>query len=108
MPKDFSDILSKYYQNIKGYAYKKIEIDSKNFYFIYKLKVVKIKDEISNIELDPLGIIVEEKEEYYIYSLNESLNSYLEKNYKNIVKDFINSVYLGNGIFSDSTIISIK
>ena len=104
MNKDFSA----YFQNIKGYAYENIEIGNKNPYLIYKFNIIKIKDKISTIEMDPLGMILKENKKYYLYSLNEDLKEYLKKNEKEIIEDFVESVYLGNGIFSESTIISIK
>lgn len=108
MINDFSDIISKYFLKIKGHAFKKMEITNKNFYFIYKFSILKVRDELSTLEMDPLGIILEENGKYYLYSLNEELNEYLEKNEKEIIEDFINSTYLGNGIFSGDTRISIK
>ncbi|MCC7553669.1 MAG: hypothetical protein KO202_04125 [Methanobacteriaceae archaeon] len=108
MKDSFSKIKSSFFKEIKGNVYKKIENNNMPFYFIYKLKIIVIKESVSNLELNPLAIIVEKDDKYLLYPLDEDNIKYLNENEEEIVKDFLDSIYLGNGIFSDSTIISIK
>ncbi|WP_409199998.1 hypothetical protein [Methanobrevibacter sp. DSM 116169] len=106
MKNKFSSEISNYFRQIKGNVYKKIKVDSKNFYYIYKMEIIAIKKSPSTLQLDPLCLIIEDNGKFHLYALNES--KYFDENKKEIIRDFIKDLYLGNGMFSDSTIISIK
>jgi len=106
MSNKFTEILEKYFKKINGNIYKKIKVDNKNFYYIYEMEIIIINENISSFKANPLGLIVEDNKKFHLYYLDE--NKDFKKNQNEVIKDFVNSTYLGNGTFSDSNIISIK
>lgn len=79
-----TDEISKLIENDIEISFKKMKIPDGYIYFITKSTITFFMGKLSNMEVYPIGFVLQTKDEYYYYNFKEN---YSDK--KEIIKEFV-------------------